>query len=87
MCVNRMDKIPVCKGQCVLDKNLKQADNNEENLPDLTIKVVNDYVHVATTITFSTPAQTLFNLVKKEDFAFIPERFNSDIFHPPTYSI
>jgi hypothetical protein len=34
-CVNRFDAIPVCKGQCYLDKQLKKEEQSKESLPEL----------------------------------------------------
>jgi len=35
LCINRFDKIPVCKGQCYLEKQLKEKEEKEEKIPSL----------------------------------------------------
>lgn len=38
LCINRFDLIPVCKGQCYLESQLKNDDKQERNLPDIKLK-------------------------------------------------
>ena len=40
LCVNRFEKIPVCKGSCYLVKELKNAEKQEKKLPNLTQKEI-----------------------------------------------
>lgn len=38
LCINRFDKIPLCKGQCFLKQELTKQEKQEKNLPDLMQK-------------------------------------------------
>jgi hypothetical protein len=38
LCVNRFEAIPICKGQCYLNKELKENEKQEQNFPDLKQK-------------------------------------------------
>jgi hypothetical protein len=34
LCENRFEKIPICKGQCYLDKELRKVDKHEQKFPE-----------------------------------------------------
>lgn len=84
LCVNRFDKIPVCKGQCFLANQLKEVQKQEQKLPDLKGKeiqlfcAVTDYNYTRLPIFFQEyPKPAIvpdFGLIKKH---------TSSIFHPP----
>ncbi len=38
LCVNRFDAIPVCKGSCVLEKELNRNEKQQEKFPELKLK-------------------------------------------------
>lgn len=40
LCQNRFDKIPVCKGSCVLEKQLNDNDKNQEKIPTIKFKEI-----------------------------------------------
>ncbi len=40
LCQNRFDKIPLCKGSCVLEKKLNDNEQKQNQLPNLKLKVI-----------------------------------------------
>jgi hypothetical protein len=40
LCVNRFDAIPVCKGQCFLNKQLNEQKKQENKAPNVKVKEV-----------------------------------------------
>lgn len=40
ICVNRFETIPICKGQCYLNKELKENEKRDQNFPDLKQKEI-----------------------------------------------
>lgn len=84
ICINRFDTIPVCKGQCFLNKQLKETQKQEQKFPDLKGKevqlfcqfVVEDTENIRAFFKESSRPSVLpdFTLIKK-----LP----TSIFHPP----
>jgi|688.fasta_scaffold1140501_2 hypothetical protein len=40
LCQNRFDKIPVCKGSCVLEKQLNDLEQKQDHLPSIKLKEI-----------------------------------------------
>src|SRR3954467_14879015 len=43
-CINRFDKLPVCYGKCVLIKQLKNTDRQDQKLPNVIEKEAQPYL-------------------------------------------
>jgi len=83
LCVNRFDAIPVCKGQCYLNKQLKENEKKEQNLPDLKQKEIQLFCH--NDLSFEIH-KTIFE--ERQNISFYKDDFLSSgylysVFHPP----
>lgn len=83
LCVNRFDAIPVCKGQCYLDKQLKENEKKEQNFPDLKQKEIQLFVQDQ----FNFKIEQSINLEKLSPPIHKDNFFSSEflfaVFHPP----
>lgn len=84
LCINRFDKIPVCRGACYLDKQVKKVDKQEQKFPELKVKEIALYVVSKPHYIFQHVESKQFNIhtfLSYQDLYF--NLFNSSIFHPP----
>ena len=84
LCINRFDKIPVCKGSCYLDKQVKKVDKQEQKFPELKVKELALYISETSIFRFQNQVihQSADNLsLKYENFYVHQETYS--IFHPP----
>ena len=84
ICINRFDKIPVCKGQCFLNEKLQDNQKQEQKLPDLKGKEIQLFCN---TVEY-TPNQPLLFFQEYPRPDIIPDftlirTLPSSIFHPP----
>ncbi|HEY0298917.1 MAG TPA: hypothetical protein VGB84_06830 [Arachidicoccus sp.] len=84
LCVNRFDKIPICKGSCFLEKKLNEDNDKSQKQLDLKIKDVDLYRTAAITV-IEAP---VIHLVVPEKYlllnqAIITQLFSKAVFHPP----
>jgi hypothetical protein len=83
LCINRFDAIPVCKGQCYLNNELKETENKDQNIPNIKVKEIQLYVEELIIWELS-PTLFLKNSINSISFCCI---FNSSyffkIYHPP----
>lgn len=83
ICVNRFDTIPVCQGQCYLNKQLKENEKQEQKFPDLKQKEIvlffEDAPLFQSLYTFDAPK----NLIPLRGEQFIVDEWLFAIFHPP----
>lgn len=83
LCVNRFDAIPVCKGQCYLNKQLKENEKKEQNLPDLKQKEIQLFVQNNLSFEFTkTIFEERLNTLHTKD-NFLSSEYVFSIFHPP----
>ncbi len=87
LCINRFEKVAVCKGSCFLEKKLREDNQKQEKIPDLKTKDVtlfcnniNNWILIPD-ISLSTIRHPLFN---KE---LHPQFFYSAVFHPPAGAV
>jgi hypothetical protein len=86
ICVNRFEAIPICKGQCYLDKQLKKTEKNEkkttsqkekevQNLPlsPLSIEVFENGYYTESKVIVKHQTNIQFSLI-------------DSVFHPPQFS-
>lgn len=84
ICINRFDQMPVCKGQCFLNKQLKETQKQEQKLPDLKGKEIQLFLNT-TELAYHQPVFLFQEFPKPDilpDFTLI-KRLPSSIFHPP----
>lgn len=83
-CVNRFDKISVCKGQCYLAKELKENDETQEQLPNIKHKGVNPFTLSDSFTEFisyhSLPIQTKLPFSQGS----VLSGYTTSVDHPPT---
>jgi len=84
LCVNRFDKVKLCKGKCYLEKDLKQNEKQQEKFPDLKLKEINLYCPtVSLENYFSDNALQLLPKVFKFEMNHYSSAQLTSIFHPP----
>lgn len=84
ICINRFDQMPVCKGQCFLNKQLKETQKQEQKLPDLKGKEIQLFMNTAE-VAYSEPVFFFQESPRPDilpDFTLI-KQLPSSIFHPP----
>jgi hypothetical protein len=84
LCINRFDKIPVCKGSCYLDKQFKKVDKQEHKFPDFKLKEIQlfiskEYVNEIPNMEIINSNQTLNKLYQN----FYRSQNTFRFFHPP----
>lgn len=85
LCVNRFDKIPICKGQCYLNKQLKENEKQEQKLPDLRQKEIQLFFQQECfTLKFFTPLQENTKPIGYNQ-VFTITNFHCSIDHPPEF--
>ena len=84
ICINRFDKMPICKGQCFLNEKLLDNQKQEQKLPDLKGKEIQLFCN-----TFDDPSAKLLVFFQEypkpailPDFTLI-RKHSTSIFHPP----
>ena len=83
LCVNRFDAIPICRGQCVLDRQLQENDKREREVPISTnqksVYCCDQRQHVLPII---RPLAVRSNY-HQSDLSFIYAEFLPAIYTPP----
>lgn len=87
VCINRFEKIPICKGQCYLKSELNKTDEQNNKLPSIKYKEVQLYFDE---ISLFEKRDTFDQrILEKATFAYkeslIPPLYFT-IFHPPQLS-
>ena len=86
-CVNRFEKIPICKGQCYLETELKKTDEQNHKIPALKYKEIQLFYSENK---LSENKYTYENgVVEKKCFYYketIISPLQFTIFHPPQIS-
>jgi len=83
VCVNRFEAIPICKGQCYLDKELKENEKQEQNFPDLKQKEVPLFYEENDApgfISFTDQTNAIHAIYKA---AIHVNAYHTSVFHPP----
>lgn len=84
ICINRFDAIPLCKGSCVLEKELKKNEDQQQKLPELKIKEIQLFcqhqVCLFNTINTLSLTDISYPILAKPTF---PQQINNSIFRPP----
>jgi hypothetical protein len=83
LCINRFDAIPVCKGQCYLNKQLKENEKKEQNLPDLKQKEIQLFCQ--NNLSFEFPKTILEERLNTLNFKdnFLSSDYLFSVFRPP----
>lgn len=84
LCINRFDKIPVCKGSCYLGEKLSENEKKEQKNTSTKNKEVQLYTQVKNDIDFGIkPSIGHHKAVIFSRNDLIPSTFVHSIFHPP----
>ena len=84
LCINRFDKIPLCYGKCVLTKQLKDNEKEEQKFPNVKEKEIQLYFYQQESIEFSKKSiveNSKMAIIQKD--SNIKNTFLYSIFHPP----
>lgn len=84
LCINRFDKIPICKGSCYLDKQINKVDKQEHKFPDFKLKEIQ--LFISKQIVNEIPNREIVNSNQKlgrhyQNFYRSQNTFR--FFHPP----
>jgi len=85
LCVNRFEAIPVCKGQCFLEKQLDKNEKREQKFPDLKQKEIQLVIQNITIFQFSKIDFTSNNNNYRNyrNTNLISNGYLLSVFHPP----
>jgi hypothetical protein len=84
LCINRFDKIPVCKGSCYLDKQVSKTEKQEQKFPDLKVKEIALYVIDKPVFTFLPATKIHSNSCGMLNYENLyVNQISYSIFHPP----
>ena len=84
ICENRFEKIPICKGQCYLKKEIKKTEKNQHQTSNQKLKEIQFYILNTTQIVINlTKDLPVKNNVIKYRNKVINHQFDFSIFHPP----
>ncbi|SEA51445.1 hypothetical protein SAMN05421540_106157 [Psychroflexus halocasei] len=84
LCINRFDKIPVCKGSCYLSEKLSENEKKEQKNTSTKNKEVQLYTQVNNDIDFRIKLSTGHHkavIFSRNDLIIFT--FVQSIFHPP----
>lgn len=87
LCINRFDSIPLCKGSCYLEEQLRKNKQHEDKLPDLKTKEITLYYNTSHN-ELRAPVSDSF--VKKYFFyncPFISAEYCYSVFRPPCFMV
>lgn len=84
LCINRFDKVPLCKGKCYLEKKMSDNEKEEQKIPTVKEKEIQLYFCPITPTFFhsNTPIEVSKSIVVKQNDN-IKSTFLYSIFHPP----
>ena len=84
LCINRFDKIPVCKGSCFLEKQLNTNQQQQQKVPELKLQQLTLF----NTDNFTRLAIPVPSVFTKHFLLYnthiIPQNYTSLIFRPPS---
>lgn len=84
LCINRFDKIPVCKGICYLEKKISDNEKKEQKIPNVKEKEIQLYFYQQESIEFSKKSIVENSKVASiQKDSNIKNTFLYSIFHPP----
>lgn len=83
ICVNRFDRMPVCKGQCYLAKVMSEQEKQEKKFPDLKQKEIQFFSEEAPLLTTSVILETLTAKTPIPGSPSYSSNFYASVFHPP----
>jgi len=85
LCINRFESIPVCKGSCVLEKQMNEFGQQQQHIPDLKTKEINLFCE---SDVFNYAPQTLIlDLISTHSLlntSFISSEHLRSVFRPPS---
>ncbi|KQB43926.1 hypothetical protein RCH33_416 [Flavobacterium daejeonense] len=84
LCINRFDKMPVCKGICYLEKKISDNEKKEQKIPNVKEKEIQLYFYQQESIEFSKKSiveNSKMAIIQKD--SNIKNTFLYSVFHPP----
>ena len=84
LCINRFDKVPLCKGKCYLEKKISDNEKQEQKIPSVKEKEIQLYFCPETPVfhCFIAPIEISKSIAVKQNDN-IESTFLYSIFHPP----
>lgn len=84
LCINRFDKMPVCKGKCYLEKKIADNEKKEQKIPNAKEKEIQFYFspEIASVCHLFAPIEYSACIAVGKDDG-ISSTFPYSIFHPP----
>ena len=86
ICVNRFEAIPICKGQCYLNKELKKTEKNEKKTSTQKEKEVQNLPLVPIIVDIFENEYQSENKVIIQHQTDIQFSLIESVFHPPQFS-
>jgi hypothetical protein len=85
ICVNRFDAIPVCKGQCILSKELDKNEKQERNAPELKQKEIQLFSQQNFILNFIDEGEINENKITSYSSSTFSSVYLSSVFRPPIF--
>lgn len=84
LCINRFEAIPVCKGSCFLEKQINQDKKQQQNFPDLKLKVITLFCqdNISDILTHTKVFQSRV-VYPSLNTAFVSSAYLRSVFRPP----
>ena len=86
LCINRFDKVALCKGKCYLEGKLKANEKQEKKLPDLQQKEAKLFCEENDLIVDFSLMPSKFENSPNTSVDFSISNFSASIFHPPPFA-
>lgn len=83
ICINRFDKIPVCKGQCYLSEKLTENQKQEKKFPDLKQKEIQLFCEQRDLFDSASLLSAEVDIFRGRIDAFHISAYAASVFHPP----
>jgi len=83
LCINRFDRIPVCKGVCYLQNEMNEQERRQEKWPGLKLNDLTLFCQPVATGLAPLPGRQLSTTYPDQNTFFIPRLHHTSIFKPP----
>lgn len=87
LCINRFDRISVCKGSCYLEDRLSKNNQKPEQYPDLKQKEITLFCQLMPALRREIPELSLLPCYFARDDRRFSSPFLQSIFHPPSTTV
>lgn len=83
ICINRFDRIPVCKGQCYLSKKITEDQKQEKKFPDLKQKEIQLFCEQKDVFDSASLLSAEVDIFHGRIERFHISAYAASVFHPP----